>query len=453
MSIQFQQASSHTQESPQPNILESSSPLAQGQVNSQGIVDGEDQRLKESSGQPVAFVNTDPVPEMEKSLGKASSMNCLEDSPANSASTQKDIEAFGRSLRPNSFSHQNYSLLNQMQALKDADADSSNRVSKRMKGPESVSDVHIAALKAQQQNEHNAVGDSLGSSTGAPSEDSGMLNFTSPAEIFHGNTSQQGNVASQDMLGLSRDVSQSNSCGEYLTSARADHPQVSPQMTPSWFNQYGTFKNGQMLQIYDARKVTSLRPGEHVGKSSTGVDTLNSEEKGTAAPIDPYQMGNSYQSSIPSLVANGHFSSTQSSQLNVTGQHLEILRPKKRKSATSELHPWHRLISEGSQDLWTLSMPEADWNKATNRLAEKVEHDAELIEDGPPMLRSKRRLTLTTHLMQQLLPPSPAAILSVDATTSYEIVAYAVSRIALGDACGTVSRSSNLDRPCDSMDV
>ncbi|KAL0318777.1 UNVERIFIED_CONTAM: hypothetical protein Sangu_2033900 [Sesamum angustifolium] len=320
-----------------------------------------------------------------------------------------------------------------------------------MKGPESVSDVHIAALKAQQQNEHNAVGDSLGSSTGAPSEDSGMLNFTSPAEMFHRNTSQQGNVASQDMLGLSRDVSQSNSCGEYLTSARADHPQVSPQMAPSWFNQYGTFRNGQMLQIYDARKVTSLRPGEHVGKSSTGLDTLNSEEKGTAAPIDTYQLGN--QSSIPSLVANGHFSSPQSSRLNVTGQHLEILRPKKRKSATSELHPWHRIISEGSQDLWTLSMPEADWNKATNRLAEKVEDEAELIEDGPPMLRSKRRLTLTTHLMQQLLPPSPAAILSVDATTSYEIVAYAVSRIALGDSCSTVSRSSNSDQPGDSMDV
>ncbi|KAL0345699.1 UNVERIFIED_CONTAM: hypothetical protein Sradi_4401200 [Sesamum radiatum] len=36
---------------------------------------------------------------------------------------------------------------------------------------------------------------------------------------------------------------------------------------------------------------------------------------------------------------------------------------------------------------------------------------------------------------------------------SYEIVAYAVSRIALGDACSTVSHSSNLDRPCDSMDV
>ncbi|KAI3454735.1 hypothetical protein Pfo_011398 [Paulownia fortunei] len=408
MGVQFQQVSSHIPVSPQPNIVESSSaPLMQGHVNSQGVVDGEAQRLKESSGQPVASVYTDPVPNMKNSLGKASSMeNRLDNSPANSASTQKDIEAFGRSLKPNSFSHQNYSLLNQMDALKDAEIDSSNRASKRMKGPENVADVHQAALKAGQQNEHNAVvGDS---------------------------------------------------CSDYMTSVRVDHPQVSPQMAPSWFDQYGTFKNGQMLQLYDARKVNPLRPGEPpftLGKSSSGLDTLNSEEKGTAAPTDACQADKSHQNSTPSSVANGHFPSPQSSQLNATGQHMVILRPKKRKSATSELHPWHKEISEGSQDLWTLSMAEADWNKAANRLTEKVEDYGELIEDGPPVLRSKRRLILTTHLMQQLLRPAPAAILSADASTSYEIVAYAVSRIALGDACSTVSCSSNLDVPCDGMDL
>ncbi|KAL0345700.1 UNVERIFIED_CONTAM: hypothetical protein Sradi_4401300, partial [Sesamum radiatum] len=83
--------------------------------------------------------------------------------------------------------------------------------------------------------------------------------------------------------------------------------------------------------------------------------------------------------------------------------------------------------------------------KATKELMGR----ARMLEND--FLRSKQRLTLTMHLMHQLLPPSPAAILSVDATTSYEIVAYAVSRIALGDTCSTVSHSSNLDWPCDSM--
>ncbi|KAK6123094.1 hypothetical protein DH2020_043155 [Rehmannia glutinosa] len=438
--VQYHQVPSHIPESPQPHIVESSSaPLMEGNVNSQGAVDGEVQRLKENSGQRIPSVNTDPIRKMKNSLGKSSAMkNRMDDSPAYSASAQNDIEAFGRSLKPNSSAHQSYSLLTHMEASKDAEIDSSNRASKRMKGPENIAEVYQAALKAGQQNVHSAaVGDSLGSSTGVLSEDSKMLGYSRPADIMQRNTSHQGNIASQDTLGLGRD------------------PQVSPQMAPSWFNQYGTLKNGQMLQIYEARNVTPSRPGEPPftpAKSSSGFDMLNSEEKGSAASTDECQTDNSDQNPTPSLVANGHLPS-QSSQLNVTGQHLVSLRPEKRKSATSEFHPWHKEISEGSQDLWTLSMAELDWNKAANRLTEKVVDDAELMEDGPPVLRSKRRLVLTTHLMQQLLRPAPAAILSTDASTSFESLAYTVSRIALGDACSTVSCSSNLDVRCDGVDL
>ncbi|KAK6148590.1 hypothetical protein DH2020_019502 [Rehmannia glutinosa] len=406
--VQYQQVPSHIPESPQPHIVESSSaPLMEGNVNSQGAVDGEVQRLKENSGQRIPSVNTDPIRKMKNSLGKSSAMkNRMDDSPAYSASAQNDIEAFGRSLKPNSSAHQSYSLLTHMEASKDAEIDSSNRASKRMKGPENIAEVYQAALKARQQNVHSAaVGDSLGSSTGVLSEDSKMLGYSRPADIMQRNTSHQGNIASQDTLGLGRD------------------PQVSPQMAPSWFNQYGTLKNGQMLQIYEARNVTPSRPGEPPftpAKSSSGFDMLNSEEKGSAASTDECQTDNSDQNPTPSLVANGHLPS-QSSQLNVTGQHLVSLRPEKRKSATSEFHPWHKEISEGSQDLWTLSMTELDWNKAANRLTEKVVDDAELMEDGPPVLRSKRRLVLTTHLMQQLLRPAPAAILSTDASTSLRV--------------------------------
>ncbi|KAK6148686.1 hypothetical protein DH2020_019598 [Rehmannia glutinosa] len=420
--VQYQQVPSHIPESTQPHIVESSSaPLMEGNVNSQGAVDGEVQRLKENSGQRIPSVNTDPIRKMKNSLGKSSAMkNRMDDSPAYSASAQNDIEAFGRSLKPNSSAHQSYSLLNHMEASKDAEIDSSNRASKRMKGPENIAEVYQAALKAGQQNVHSAaVGDSLGSSTGVLSEDSKMLGYSRPADIMQRNTFHQGNIASQDTLGLGRD------------------PQVSPQMAPSWFNQYGTLKNGQMLQIHEARNVTPSRPGEPPftpAKSSSGFDMLNSEEKGSAASTDECQTDNSDQNPTPSL-------------------HLVSLRPEKRKSATSEFHPWHKEISEGSQDPWTLSMAELDWNKAANRLTEKVVDDAELMEDGPPVLRSKRRLVLTTHLMQQLLRPAPAAILSTDASTSFESLAYTVSRIALGDACSTVSCSSNLDVRCDGVDL
>lgn len=74
------------------------------------------------------------------------------------------------------------------------------------------------------------------------------------------------------------------------------------------------------------------------------------------------------------------------------------------------------------------------------------------MEDWHPVFRSKRRLVLTTHLMQQLLPPAPVDVICADASCSYEILAYHVSRRALGDACSMACQSSNLDAPCDNTD-
>ncbi|KAL0421951.1 UNVERIFIED_CONTAM: hypothetical protein Slati_3218000 [Sesamum latifolium] len=172
------------------------------------------------------------------------------------------------------------------------------------------------------------------------------------------------------------------------------------------------------------------------------LDAPNPEDKRTTAPIDACQVGSSVLSSAPTLVAN-HLSSPQSLQLNMSDPNPVLFRPKKRKSATSELHPWYKEISDGSQYLSTLSLAETDWNKAANRLTEKVEHDAELIEDGPLELRSRRRLILTTQLMQQLFQPPPATILSTDAG----------SKVVLGDACRIASRSSDLGLPRDDVNL
>ncbi|KAI3463905.1 hypothetical protein Pfo_020568 [Paulownia fortunei] len=474
LAAQYLKAPSHFSELPQPNIVESSpqgdldvskvghlsSKLTATHANSPGVVDREEHRLKESSGRLVSFVNIDSAPKMEESQGKASSIkNHLDDSPANSPanspSTQKDIEAFGRSLKPNIFPNKKYALLNQMRDLKDVETDPSIRVSKRIKGPDNVLDVRQVHMMAGQQNEDN-VGDSLGSSTGVPSEDSRMLSFSTPSDILQRNSSPHGNVASQEIVAVGLDASRGNLSSDCTTSVRVEHHQVSPQMVPSWFNQYGSFKNGQMLPIYNAPNVTSLRPEEPpvtLGKFSSVLDAPNLEENSTAAHIDACQVGSTLLNSAPTMVANGHLSSPQSLQLNVTGQHQVILRPQKRKSATSELHPWYREISDASQNISILSVAEADWNKVANCLTEKVEDDAELIEDGPPLLRSKRRLILTTQLMQQLFRPPPATILSADASSKYESVTYAVSRAALGHACSAVSRSSDFGLPRDCMNV
>lgn len=77
----------------------------------------------------------------------------------------------------------------------------------------------------------------------------------------------------------------------------------------------------------------------------------------------------------------------------------------------------------------------------------QVEDDADLIEDGSPVLRSNRRLVLTTQLMQQI------SILSADACLEYDCATYAVSRVALGDACGAVSRSSDVGLAHEGTDL
>lgn len=45
--------------------------------------------------------------------------------------------------------------------------------------------------------------------------------------------------------------------------------------------------------------------------------------------------------------------------------------------------------------------------------------------------------------MQQLFRPPSTMVLSANSCTEHEAVAYSVSRLALGDACGVVSRSNS----------
>lgn len=63
------------------------------------------------------------------------------------------------------------------------------------------------------------------------------------------------------------------------------------------------------------------------------------------------------------------------------------------------------------------------------------------MQNGPPLVRSKRRLVLTTQLMQQLLRPPAASVCSADVGRQFENVIYFIARLALGDACSSASFS------------
>ncbi|CDY40767.1 BnaAnng06300D [Brassica napus] len=219
-------------------------------------------------------------------------------------------------------------------------------------------------------------------------------------------------------LPFGQTVSQSFSNKNHSASAGADHQQqISPQMAPSWYNQYGTF--------------TPLKIGEkssNVGSSADGSHNVQS----------PKQFNTQ---KMPGSAPGAEIPSSESLPRGATDELMNVVKPKKRKTATSELLSWNKEVMHGSQRLKTLSEAEVDWARATNQFAEKVEY-GNLLEDGP-RLRSKRRLIYTTQLMQQLFRPPPARVISLIASSNYEFVAYTAARGALGDTCSSTFTDRN----------
>lgn len=370
------------------------------------------------------------------SQGKESVANCLTStSVGNPSSTQREIEAFGRSLRPNNILQQNYSLMHQVQSMKNADVDPGNRSLKRFKGSDSAVDAQQVGPQAGQQYyvHNNMVRDASLNRASIPSGDSKMLSFSAkPTDV------RDTNAPSQDMLAFSQNDSQ-NFANNGTVSVRAEHSQISPQMAPSWFDQYGTFKNGQILPLNDAQKTATMKSMElpfTVGRASNSLHAHGLMEEGNAISTDVNQHELIQKGSTPSPLASENLSSPQLMHPDVSSA---ALRQKKRKTATSELVPWHKQVVHGLQRLQNISSAEVDWAHAANRLTEKVEDEAEMVEDGPPVFRSKRRLVLTTQLMQLLIHPPLASVLSADAVSHYESVVHFLARSTLGDACSTLS--------------
>ncbi|KAK4766916.1 hypothetical protein SAY86_014667 [Trapa natans] len=78
---------------------------------------------------------------------------------------------------------------------------------------------------------------------------------------------------------------------------------------------------------------------------------------------------------------------------------------------------------------------EKEWAQATQRLIEKLEGELENILDKRPRMQARRRILLSTQLLQQLLRAPPAPTFSVDATSTYDSLTYFVAKVTIGDAC------------------
>ncbi|GAB2289704.1 hypothetical protein Dimus_024012 [Dionaea muscipula] len=347
-----------------------------------------------------------------------------DDSPSGSATSQKGIEAFGRSLRPSSHMYSSYSVMQSMQPVKNTEMDDSDRQLKRFKGSDGGAKAEHIAGKAGlmlTSGSNPVTGNTSVSHTLISPGDTKMVNV-SPE------TNNDQESSSSFLLQPAK-----NSGADY--ASRAEQPHISPKMAPTWFDQYGSLKNGQFPLVHDARisQTISCSQQQFMNKDSKILVADHSSGQENVA-IDTDQMGNSQQSTSTSMLGD-QFSSPNSLVHGAISTVLASLGPKKRKSAMSDLFPWCKEVTLGSQRVQTISSAEVEWARAANRLVEKVEDETDI--SGEILLgnRSRRRLILTTQLMQQLLRPPPAGILSLDANSNYETVTYFVARLALGDAC------------------
>ncbi|XP_047160660.1 uncharacterized protein LOC124830856 isoform X1 [Vigna umbellata] len=387
------------------------------------------------SVQQVLSESVDAVEETANASHTKEHVKYTSDAPQSSpAATSKDIEDFGRSLRPNNFLHQNVSMLNQVQSMKNVEIDPSNRDVKRFKVSDNMMEKQqIDSNRGQQSyGYNNIVKDVSDNSSSVPPSDPNLVNFSTKV----GDARRDTNASSQEVIGYGQRNALNVGNNNKVTAVGSEHSVINPQMAPSWFEQYGTFKNGKMLQMYDMRTMTPPKILEQpliMRNQSGSLHLTNSMEQANS-------LNDAGQNPMLTSVSNEHLPSQSLLPPAVEPDLSSSMRPKKRKSSASELIPWHKELSQGER-LQDISVAELDWAQAANRLVEKIEDEAELIEDVP--MKSKRRLVLTTQLMQQLLNPPPAVVLSADVKLHYESLVYSVARLVLGDACSSISQTGN----------
>ncbi|KAG8074024.1 hypothetical protein GUJ93_ZPchr0006g40792 [Zizania palustris] len=330
---------------------------------------------------------------------------------------------------------QNYSLFHQMQAMKHVDIDPGNTAGKRLKSTETDSDASQVDWKSGQRFAHGANNsvrssvDNTGSASvpGSVPSDMKMLRFAPrnnedrspsiPSQLPSREPPSQGmEVAAQ--TDQQTQVQAANTSSDLI-----ERPKVNLQMAPSLFERYGSHINGQNLAMFNLQKTPV--PPYNIPKSSWSMDNNSAENR--------INSGHS--------VRPGQYISSTKMEVSVPSSTMKRM-PKKRKSTESDLVSWHKII-EHSQTLRNMSMTEMEWAWAASRLMEKMEDEAESLEGAPVNYLRRKRLSLSTRLIQQVLPAIPATVLRAQAVSAYESVTYNIAMSTLGDACSMASYNSH----------
>lgn len=229
---------------------------------------------------------------------------------------------------------------------------------------------------------------------------------------------------------------QGYSNGNKILSDRMRHLQIVAQTEPAGYMQNEYMKSRQMLSPYDSAVHTSKKASEivHLSGNISHFEGMDASRRcGNLSGLGN-QMVTSEQS-LPVLPPDAKVNLVPS-------------RTKKRKTAMYDCLPWHKEVMKSCRVLPDISSAEQEWAEVTNRIVEKHVDEGGRNEEMQPSVRAKRRLILTTKFMQLVFRPPPPTVLSVDASTDYEIVAYSVTKLALADACSLANqRRSDCNMP------
>ncbi|KAF3776676.1 hypothetical protein EJ110_NYTH44307 [Nymphaea thermarum] len=407
-------------------------------------------------------------------------------------------------------SQPSYSLLHQMQAMKNSESDPNNAI-KRLRG-ENDADVSQVASKIGQRNVYgysasniNLTANSSRILQHAPYSvpDGKSLSFSvDENKNWSANTSAHSlssNTHTQDMAGFDRNKSQNYPASCFtltpphpsLRGAGYSHP--NSQMANSWFEQFGTYKNGQFLTTSDRFAVPQNSAKAAAQQFFFGRVSENSRSHAIVEQrsfSDVSQLGSVTTMPISTTVvaAKDHPSLVHMSRPDANSQVQVLMKQKKRKTASLEVLPWHKVVTHTSRSLQSIRWfhfdgalhfhgsdfkmfcraPVGICYKSTKRkglfilglfvlflflnfwmilitycfllvLLLQIDDEAEMIDDMLLTPGPRRRIIFTTQLMQQIFCPLPAALLSADASSMYETATYILAKLSLGDACSLVS--------------
>lgn len=307
---------------------------------------GREKQMQESPGQQVSGGKSEISPQATSAGGlESAGHHTLGASPSSSMATRVNIDTFGHSLHPNMSSQHHFSSLHQMQAMGSADNDPTDRSGKRFKGSDCGLDSQQVAVDGGQLLSHghsDAIRESLLNHASISQVDATAVNISSKKGDAY--------VAS------SSDVA---SC------VRGEHTQISPQMAPSWFDQYGTFRNGQTLTVFPGSKNATMKQLDQpliVENLHDGFNAQNPVKQANAS-ADGSEHNNAREISTLMSTEHSNLSSGQPLPLDFITQNLTVVRPKKRKSSAPELLPWNEEMTQNFrrlQDIRLFSFPRSN---------------------------------------------------------------------------------------------